>query len=84
MLERAKAAGVQAVLAIGSGGSGPDRLDAAIGKAPKNYRKLVRLGVNGATIPYYLCQFGLRGTDLQGKTVRANIFRSDAGRCTEP
>ncbi len=61
-----------------------DRLDAAIGKAPKNYRKLVRLGVNGATIPYYLCQLELRGTDLQGKTVHANIFRSDAGRCTEP
>jgi phospholipid/cholesterol/gamma-HCH transport system substrate-binding protein len=61
-----------------------DRIDAAIAKAPHNYRKLVRLGVNGATIPYYLCQFGLRGTDLQGKTVRANIFRSEAGRCTEP
>lgn len=61
-----------------------DRIDAAIGKAPQNYRKLVRLGVNGATIPYYLCQFGLRGTDLNGKTVRANIYRSDAGRCTEP
>ncbi len=30
MLERARASGVQAVLAIGSGGSGPDRLDAAI------------------------------------------------------
>ena len=44
----------------------------------------IRLGVNGATIPYYLCQFGIRGTDLSGKTVRANIFRSEAGRCTEP
>ncbi len=44
-----------------------DRLDAAIAKAPKNYRKLVRLGVNGATIPYYLCEFGLRGTDLSGQ-----------------
>jgi TatD DNase family protein len=30
MLERAKSAGVQSILAIGSGGSGPDRLDAAI------------------------------------------------------
>ena len=49
--------------------SDKDRLDAAIAKAPKNYRKLVRLGVDGATIPYYLCQLGLRGTDLQGKTV---------------
>jgi phospholipid/cholesterol/gamma-HCH transport system substrate-binding protein len=61
-----------------------DRLDAAIARAPKNYRKLVRLGVAGATIPYYLCQLELRGTDLQGKTVISPIFRSDAGRCTEP
>ena len=61
-----------------------DTLDTAIAKAPKNYRKLVRLGVAGATIPYYLCQLAIRGTDLSGKTVRANLFRSDAGRCTEP
>jgi phospholipid/cholesterol/gamma-HCH transport system substrate-binding protein len=61
-----------------------DRLDAAIAKAPKNYRKLVRLGVAGATIPYYICMLELRGTDLQGKTVIAPLFRSDAGRCTEP
>jgi phospholipid/cholesterol/gamma-HCH transport system substrate-binding protein len=61
-----------------------DRLDAALQKAPKNYRKLVRLGVFGATIPYYICEITLRGTDLQGKTVVAPWFRSDAGRCTEP
>ncbi|OBJ87517.1 MCE family protein [Mycobacterium asiaticum] len=61
-----------------------DRLDTAIAKAPKNYRKLVRLGVAGATIPYYLCQLELRGTDLQGKTVISPFFRSEAGRCTEP
>lgn len=61
-----------------------DRLDAAIAKAPKNYRKLTRLGVFGATIPYYVCEITLRGTDLQGKTVMAPWFRSDAGRCTEP
>jgi phospholipid/cholesterol/gamma-HCH transport system substrate-binding protein len=61
-----------------------DRLDAAIAKAPKNYRKLVRLGVAGATIPYYICQLEIRGTDLQGKTVISPWFRSDAGRCTEP
>jgi phospholipid/cholesterol/gamma-HCH transport system substrate-binding protein len=61
-----------------------DRLDAALQKAPKNYRKLVRLGVFGATIPYYICEITLRGTDLQGKTVIAPWFRSDAGRCTEP
>ncbi len=61
-----------------------DRLDAAIGKAPRNYRKLTRLGVFGATIPYYICEITLRGTDLQGKTVKAPWFRSEAGRCTEP
>jgi phospholipid/cholesterol/gamma-HCH transport system substrate-binding protein len=61
-----------------------DRLDAALQKAPKNYRKLVRLGVFGATIPYYICQITLRGTDLQGRTVVAPWFRSDAGRCMEP
>lgn len=61
-----------------------DRLEAAIARAPRNYRKLVRLGVAGATIPYYLCQLELRGTDLQGKTVISPFFRSDAGRCTEP
>ena len=36
MLARAKSAGVQNILAIGSGGSGPDRLDAAIAVA-KDY-----------------------------------------------
>lgn len=61
-----------------------DRLDAAIAKAPRNYRKLVRLGVFGATIPYYVCAITIRGTDLQGKTVIAPWFRSDAGRCAEP
>jgi phospholipid/cholesterol/gamma-HCH transport system substrate-binding protein len=61
-----------------------DRIDTALQKAPLNYRKLVRLGTMGATIPYYLCGAWLRGTDLQGKTVVAPWFRSDAGRCAEP
>ncbi|WIM86027.1 MCE family protein [Candidatus Mycobacterium wuenschmannii] len=61
-----------------------DRLDAAFQKAPRNYRKLVRLGVFGATIPYFLCEITIRGTDLQGKTVLAPFFRSDAQRCEEP
>jgi phospholipid/cholesterol/gamma-HCH transport system substrate-binding protein len=61
-----------------------DRLDAALQKAPRNYRKLVRLGVFGATIPYFLCQITLRGTDLSGKTVIAPFFRSAAQRCEEP
>ena len=61
-----------------------DRLDAALQKAPRNYRKQVRLGVFGATIPYFLCQITIRGTDLSGKTVIAPWFRSDAQRCEEP
>lgn len=61
-----------------------DRLDVGLQKAPRNYRKLARLGVFGATIPYFLCQIEIRGTDLQGKTVLAPFFRSDAQRCEEP
>jgi phospholipid/cholesterol/gamma-HCH transport system substrate-binding protein len=61
-----------------------DRIDAALQKSPRNYRKLARLGVFGATIPYFLCQIVLRGTDLQGKTVVAPWFRSQAQRCEEP
>lgn len=61
-----------------------DRLDAALQKSPRNYRKLVRLGVFGATIPYFLCEITIRGTDLSGKTVLAPWFRSDSQRCDEP
>ena len=61
-----------------------DRLDAALQKAPRNYRKLVRLGVFGATIPYFLCQITIRGTDLSGKTVIAPWFTSHEQRCEEP
>ena len=72
------AAAIAAIMRKNSG------LPIALQKAPRNYRKLVRLGVFGATIPYYICAITLRGTDLQGKTVVAPWFRSDAGRCTEP
>ena len=61
-----------------------DRLDAALQKAPRNFRKLVRLGVFGATIPYFLCQITIRGTDLSGKTVIAPWFTSHEPRCEEP
>jgi phospholipid/cholesterol/gamma-HCH transport system substrate-binding protein len=64
--------------------SDKDRLDAQLQKAPRNYRKLTRLGVFGATIPYFLCQITLRGTDLSGKTVIGPFFTSHAQRCEEP
>src|ERR1700735_2804992 len=61
-----------------------DRLEPALQKSPRNFRKLVRLGVFGATIPYFLCQITLRGTDLSGKTVIAPWFTSHEQRCEEP
>jgi phospholipid/cholesterol/gamma-HCH transport system substrate-binding protein len=61
-----------------------DRLDAALQKSPRNYRKLVRLGVFGATIPYFLCEIQIRGTDLSGKTVLAPWYRDVSKRCEEP
>src|SRR5271163_4773038 len=61
-----------------------DRLDAALQKSPRNYRKLVRLGAFGATIPYFLCEITIRGTDLSGKTVIAPWFNSHEQRCEEP
>ena len=43
-----------------------------------------KFGVFGATIPYFICELTLRGTDLSGKTVVAPWFRSEAQRCQEP
>ena len=59
-------------------------VEAAAQRAEEILRKLVRLGVFGATVPYFLCNFEIRGTDLQGKTVVAPWFRSEAKRCQEP
>ena len=61
-----------------------DKLDAALGKAPENYRKLIRLGAYGSFINYYICGISIRATDLQGRTVVAPWFTQETGRCTEP
>ena len=63
---------------------GKDKLDAALGKAPENYRKLIRLGAYGSFINYYICGISIRATDLQGRTVVAPWFTQETGRCTEP
>ncbi|WP_343601616.1 MCE family protein [Mycobacterium sp.] len=60
------------------------QLDVALQKAPKNYRKLTRLGANGAWLPYYLCQLDLRVSDLQYRTVVVPLFKQEGGRCAEP
>lgn len=61
-----------------------DQLDAALQKAPGNYRKLVRLGSTGSWIPYYLCELSLRVSDLQYRTVVVPTWKQEGGRCAEP
>lgn len=61
-----------------------DRFDAALQKAPGNYRKLVRLGAYGSFIHYYICGLSFRVSDLQGRTVLLPWVKQTTGRCTEP
>lgn len=61
-----------------------DIIDAALQKAPENYRKLVRQGSYGSWIPYYLCELSLRVSDLQYRTVVVPIKKQEGGRCAEP
>jgi phospholipid/cholesterol/gamma-HCH transport system substrate-binding protein len=59
-------------------------LDIALQKAPKNYRKLVRLGSYGSWINQYLCGMSVRVTDLQGRTAMFPWIMQHTGRCAEP
>ena len=59
-------------------------LDLALQKAPKNYRKLVRLGSYGSWINQYLCGMSFRVTDLQGRTAYFPWLMQHTGRCSEP
>jgi len=59
-------------------------LDLALQKAPKNYRKLVRLGSYGSWINQYLCGLSVRVTDLQGRTAYFPWIMQHTGRCAEP
>lgn len=59
-------------------------LDLALQKAPKNYRKLVRLGSYGSWINQYLCGMSVRVTDLQGRTAYFPWIIQHTGRCAEP
>ncbi len=61
-----------------------ETLDIALQKAPKNYRKLVRLGSYGSWINQYLCGMSLRVTDLQGRTAYFPWIMQHTGRCSEP
>ena len=59
-------------------------LDITIQKAPKNYRKLVRLGSYGSFLNQYLCGLSFRVTDLQGRTAYFPWIVQHTGRCAEP
>ncbi len=59
-------------------------LDIALQKAPKNYRKMVRLGSYGSWINQYLCGMSVRVTDLQGRTAMFPWIMQHTGRCAEP
>jgi phospholipid/cholesterol/gamma-HCH transport system substrate-binding protein len=59
-------------------------LDIALQKAPKNFRKLVRLGSYGSWINQYLCGMSVRVTDLQGRTAYFPWIMQHTGRCAEP
>ncbi|HEV7421848.1 MAG TPA: MCE family protein [Mycobacterium sp.] len=60
-----------------------DRLAAALGRAPENYRKLARLGAYGSFIQYYICGIAFRASDLQGRTVQFPWIKQTTGRCAE-
>lgn len=61
-----------------------ETLDFGLQKAPKNYRKLVRLGSYGSWINQYLCGMSFRVTDLQGRTAYFPWLMQHTGRCAEP
>ena len=60
-----------------------DRLDAALGRAPENYRKLIRLGSYGSWLNIYICSLSFRVSDLQGNTAVFPWFDQANGRCAE-
>ncbi len=62
---------------------GNDELDAALVKAPENYRKLARIGAYGSFVNYYLCGIQIRVSDLQGRTAVFPWVKQETGRCAE-
>lgn len=61
-----------------------DKIDTAIGKAPRNYRKLLRTGAYGSFLNTYLCEISIRVSDNSGRTVVVPWIKQEGGRCAEP
>jgi phospholipid/cholesterol/gamma-HCH transport system substrate-binding protein len=64
--------------------AGKDGLDATLGKAPENYRKLDRVQSYGGFTNTYLCGLTIRVSDLQGGTAVFPWIKQTTGRCAEP
>ena len=60
------------------------KIDVALGKAPENYKKLIRLGAYGSWLNLYICGLSIKVTDAQGATAVFPWFEQDTGRCAEP
>lgn len=63
--------------------SDKDLINASLGRAPGNYRKLIRLGAYGSWLNIYICALSFRVTDLQGNTAVFPWFEQSNGRCAE-
>ncbi|MFD4459049.1 MCE family protein [Nocardia sp. NPDC058480] len=57
-------------------------LDAALRRAPENFRKLVRTGAYGNFIQYYICAITVRVTDANGEVLVMPWIEQTTGRCS--
>ncbi|MFW0787012.1 MCE family protein [Gordonia sp. CPCC 206044] len=58
-------------------------LDKALGRAPDNFRKLVRTGTYGNFIQYYVCAVTVRVSDPSGRVVVLPWIEQTRGRCSD-
>ncbi|GAA5065233.1 MCE family protein [Nocardia callitridis] len=56
-------------------------LDAALGKAPENFRKMTRTGSYGNFIQYFICGITVRLSDPSGEVVVLPWIKQETGRC---
>ncbi|WP_040798608.1 MCE family protein [Nocardia higoensis] len=57
-------------------------LDDALGRAPGNFRKLVRTGAYGNFIQYYICAITVRINDPSGQVLVLPAIEQTTGRCS--
>ncbi|MBH0781124.1 MCE family protein [Nocardia bovistercoris] len=57
-------------------------LDAALQRAPENFRKLVRTGAYGNFVQYYICALSVRLNDPSGEVIELPAIEQKTGRCS--